>query len=874
MDQVRLIKRLHYRDTDKPVILAFSSEYAGKIQTRRLYADPADGASLIETLKRDDCRVGVKTIAETEPARDCFHCRQTVPADLNLTVSINGKPQSMCCHGCQAVAEAIIAAGHEHFYRVRTEASITGQEVLPDFLRETRIYDDQILQQRFVRRLTANVCETSLILEGINCAACAWLNEQHIASLPGVEQVQVNYATHRAWLRWNADQIALSDILQAIRSIGYRALPYDAQQQQAAHRRQGRAQLLRLSIAGLFGMQVMMLSISLYTGAWSGMAQNFETLFRYLGLGLTLPVMLFSAHVFFVSAWRDLSHARVGMDVPVSLGIGIAFCASVVATISGEGHVYYDSVVMFVFLLLGSRFLEWRARQQSAEAVERLAMALPLMANRLSPQGDSEELVPASALRPGDIVLVRPGETIPADGDLLSGDTRVDESLLTGESLALSKQAGEALIGGSINMESPLRMSVRLVGPDTLLSGIQSMIGRAQSDKPMVARLADRIASKFVLGVLLVSALVAWYWGLKSPDHWLEITLATLIVSCPCALSLATPAALTAALGNLRARGILITRGRALDRLDKVTHVVFDKTGTLTCGKPVLSQVLCTTGVEREFCLKIAASLEYYSEHPLAHALAQSIPNRARLPAENLANQPGGGLSATIEGQEYAIGSIDFVAQYTGLSLPQEWMDVARSETATLVVLTTTQQILCLFLLRDELREDAAELVQKLRQSGKQVMLMSGDREMPVSQVARQVGISDYFPGLSPQQKMARVQALQNAKAVVLMVGDGINDAPVLSSADVSIAMGSATALAKTSADIVLLSNRLERIFEVFGLARRTQSNMRQNFSWALAYNGLAIPAAASGIIAPWMAAIGMSLSSLIVVVNALRLAK
>ncbi|MCP4237047.1 MAG: heavy metal translocating P-type ATPase, partial [Aestuariibacter sp.] len=505
----------------------------------------------------------------------CFHCNLPVPRGFDATACIGGSEQPMCCYGCQAVANAIVAAGHEHFYRVRTEPSPTGSELLPEFLRETQVYDDTSVQQEFVHRLSGSEREASLILEGITCAACVWLNEQHIGNLKGVLEVQVNYSSRRTWLRWDESQIKLSDILQAIHAIGYQAHPYNPDQQQALLQKEQRAQIRRLAVAGLFGMQVMMLSVSLYAGAWSGMEQNFASLFRWVSMGLTLPVLLFSAATFFRSAWYDLRNRRVGMDVPVALGLSIAFGSSVLATVTDQGEVYFDSVVMFVFLLLVSRYFEWMARQRSAESVERLAHALPLMANRLCDDRSRFESIAASTLAVGDVVLVRPGETIPADGVLVDGETTIDESLLNGESLPLSKTQGDQMVGGSINVANPVHIRIESVGSDTVLSSIHRMIDRAQADKPPIARLADRIASRFILGVLTIAALVAVYWWFKGSESWLKITLAVLIVTCPCALSLATPTAISAVLGRLQSLGLMVKRAQAIEALDRVTHVVF-----------------------------------------------------------------------------------------------------------------------------------------------------------------------------------------------------------------------------------------------------------------------------------------------------------
>jgi Cu2+-exporting ATPase len=807
-------------------------------------------------------------------ARQCFHCGLPVPDVTDLMVRIDGRYQAMCCHGCQAVAEAIVAAGQENFYRVRTEVSPTGKDLLPGFLRDTEIYDEPAIQEQFVQFSDGDLCEASLMFEGITCAACIWLNEHTIAALPGVEQVRVNYATQRALVRWDDSRIRLSEILQAIRKIGYRALPYNPNQQQELHRRQRRQQQRRLAVAGLFGMQVMMLSISLYAGAWSGMESNFQQFFRWLSLGLTLPVLFYSATPFFVSAWRDLKRMRVVMDLPVSLAISVAFLSSVMATISGHGEIYFDSVVMFVFFLSASRYFENMARQRCAASVEQLVQSMPIMATRLTPSGNAEEAVPAATLAIGDRVLIRPGATVPADGEILEGSSAIDESLLNGESIPLDKSQGDRLLGGSINVTNPLKMEVRAVGADTVMAEIQRSIERAQADKPPLARLADRVAARFISIVLLMVAAVAIFWLIYDSERWFEIALSVLIVSCPCALSLATPTAISAALGKMQTAGLLVKRGSALEKLNQITHVVFDKTGTLTQGRPMLRQVICKPEFDRESCLQLAATLEQHSEHPLAQALLRESGVVNSNASTQIFSIAGGGIRGRIDDQDYLIGSIEFITHQVDAVIPRPWLEQIVNDAVTAVVLVRGVTVMAMFTFDDELRDDATELVETLQHMGKVVILMTGDRSAAAQQVAELTGIDDYRAQMSPQSKMAAVQALQSDKASVLMVGDGVNDAPVLASANVSIAMGDASALAKTSADIVLIGNHLRAVTRAFDMAGHTQRVIRQNMAWALMYNFGAIPAAAMGLIAPWLAALGMSVSSLLVVLNALRLTR
>jgi len=802
----------------------------------------------------------------------CFHCGLPVVGDAGLSVAIDGELRDMCCPGCKAVAEALIAAGHEHYYRVRTEPANTGHEMIPALIREARIYDNAELQSQYVDRVSDGLCEASLILEGITCAACLWLNERHIESLPGVDSVRVNYATRRAWVRWDDSRIRLSEILLEVESIGYHALPYDPGLQQEMRAQERRRQLLGLGIAGLFGMQVMMLSFSLYAGAWSGMDDNFHQLFRWLGLGLTIPVLTYSALPFFRAAWSDVKNRRAGMDIPVSIALAIAFGASLNATITNTGEVYFDSVVMFVFLLLLSRFFEAMAGQRSAETIEHLAHALPVMATRLTDNNGADESVPAASLMPGDRVLIRPGEVVPADGEVIAGLSSLDESILSGESRALQKRLGEPLLGGSINLENPLQMLVNKVGSDTVLASIQRMMERAQSDKPGFSNLADRIAARFVVAVLIIAVMVASYWWYVDAEVALEITLATLIVSCPCALSLATPTAISAVMGKLQAAGLLLRRASSIETLAQVSQVVLDKTGTLTRALPDLVDFVCSDGTDRSSCFRIAASLERNSEHPLAKALMRACAERVLIVAQQLVHSPGAGISGIVEGERYYIGSIDFIARNTGLEIPVAWQDSAADSLASIVMLASSHSYLAMFSFEDSLRSDARALIMGLKADGFRIKLLSGDRQAAVARVAAQINVSDYLAEISPREKMQQVQALQSAGETVLMVGDGINDAPVLASADVSIAVADASSLARTSADILLLSDRLDNIRVVFDAAQRTRRVIRQNLGWALLYNATAIPAAAAGLISPWLAALGMSASSLLVVANALRL--
>jgi Cu2+-exporting ATPase len=822
--------------------------------------------------------------AERHDERDaaCYHCGQPIPPGTRHGAVVLGKRRPMCCKGCEAVAEAIVQGGLEDYYRFRTGTPGSPGDPVPETLRELEVFDDPRIQERFVREAGEHLREASLILEGITCAACVWLNEKHIRSLPGVLDVQINYSTHRAQVRWDERRIRLSRILEAIAAIGYRAHPYDPARQQELVEAERRDLLRRLGLAGALGMQVMMIAVALYFGEARGMDPLYERFFRWVSLLLTAPIVLYSAQPFYAAAWRDLRSRALGMDVPVTLGVFGAFAASAWATVTDTGTVYFESAAMFVFLLLGARFLEAAGRRRALYAVERIAQATPRTATRLrrDGEGEAEEVVPAIDLRPGDRVRVRPGETIPADGRVVAGASGVDESLLTGESRPVPKGPGERVVGGSINVDSPLEVEVLHVGQDTVLSRILQLLERAQSERPAVARLANRVAGWFVAGVLVLAALTAlgWWWA-GSPD-WLQIAIAVLVVTCPCALSLATPAALTAATGRLAASGILVTRGDALEGLAQARHVVFDKTGTLTEGRPRLVAVR-PAGAGEDRVLAVAAALERHSEHPLARAVTEAA--RARglaVPTANeVRNTPGAGLEAVVDGRVHAVGHARFVADFLtrhGHHAPDADRE-PESGASVAWVASAAEGLLGTLVLRDTLRPEARQALDALRARGLEIWLLSGDRRDAARELGHRLGIpADHvLAERDPDGKLAELRALQARHgACVAMVGDGVNDAPVLAGADVSMAMGGGAQLALASADLVLLQSRLSGVVEAFETAARTRRTVAQNLAWALGYNLLALPAAAAGWVQPWMAALGMSASSLVVVGNALRLTR
>ena len=806
----------------------------------------------------------------------CYHCGLPIPAGLDpsaCAVRIDGQPRAMCCIGCQAVAQAIVDNGLADYYRNRDALPDSPREALPAILDGLKIFDEAQFQKSFVRVLGENEREASLIIEGITCAACIWLNEQHVAQLPGVRAVEINFATRRARVRWDETLIRLSDILGAIAAIGYHAHPYDAAKSEELAKKERRAALWRIFVAGFGMMQVMMYAIPRYLAGDGDMAPDIDQLLRWASLVLTVPVVAYSAAPFFRGAWRDLSLRRVGMDVPVAIGIGIAFVASVWATISASGEVYFDSVTMFVFFLLGGRFLEMTARQRAVSVTEALARLMPAIAARVVAfPGDRRcEHVMAAELSPGDVVLVKAGETIPADGLVVEGLSCTNEALLTGESAPLAKSLGDAVTGGAINVESPLFIRVEHVGEATRLSAIIRLMERAAMEKPRLVDLADRVAGRFILALLLLAVVVATFWLFSDPSKALWITVSVLVVTCPCALSLATPVALTVASGALARSGILVTRSHAVETLARATHFVFDKTGTLTTGRMSLLELLPLGILDSEACLALAAGIEQSSEHPVGAALREALGRAGFTTVDSVSNEPGQGMRGLSSGEEVRVGRADYVAKLHGLVLPSVVAELMASGD-TVVMLGNAGGWLAAFRFGDQIRPDAAVMLAQLRSAGRQIALLSGDAVPVAMKLAQSLGIDEVVAGVTPQGKHDYVSRLQAGGAIVAMVGDGVNDAPVLAQAQVSVAMGAGAQLARTQADLVLLSEQLVHLSQGYELARRTLFIIRENLAWAVLYNLFALPLAMAGFITPWMAGVGMSGSSLLVVLNSLRL--
>ena len=795
----------------------------------------------------------------------CWHCGETLPAGVVLNACIAGHSRTMCCHGCRAAAEWIEHLGLADYYRLRTEPA-QKPDGEPNLDKRSRdAWHRPEIARHVVRNLGDSRRETMLLIDGVRCAACVWLIEQALGAAPGVISVQVNAVSRRARIVWDETQTTLPQLLAQLSRAGYLGMPLNAQSLDDVRRRESRSALKRLLVAGFGAMQAMMYAAVLYLGALDAQDASTRELFRWLGFIAATPVVLYSARPCFSGALRSLKARRPGMDVPVAIAIALIYTASLIEALRGGGHVYFDSVSMFVFFLLAGRYLEMRARHRAGDLTDALARLTPPFADRVRADGTLER-IGIHELCVGDCVQINEGGIIPADGALLSERCHVDEALLTGESSPLAKLRLDPLIAGSVLVDGPAQLRVERVGNDTALAGIATLVGRAQAERPRLAQLGERAATRFVVRVLALTVVTVAFWSYFDSSRAFTAALAVLVISCPCAFALAVPAAITRALAVLAQRGVLIVRPDAIQALAEATHVVFDKTGTLTVAELSLGDVVTAKGISRDSALRLAAALACHSGHPCAQAIVAACADKTAIPfdlANDVNGQPGAGLSATIEGREVRLGRADYALSGRGGDAFEN-----------AVVLADAAGMIAAFQLKERLRPGARAAIDSLKMHGLHVVIASGDAASKVEDIAMRLGISDWRARQSPADKLSWLTSMRSAGARVIAVGDGVNDAPVLAGADVAVALAGGAELARASSDIVLVGEHLEALAPARALARQTLAILHQNHRWAMFYNLTAVPLAALGLINPWIAALSMSLSSLFVILNALRIGR
>ena len=805
----------------------------------------------------------------------CSHCRLPVPAGLVE----EGAPRQFCCGGCRTVYELIHVHGLDQYYRVADATGETPWKANPSG-RSYEDFDDPAFLDLYARPMVGGLQQVELYLEGVHCAACVWLVEKVPLAIPGVVEARLDVRRSQATLVWNPARTRLGDAARFLDQLGYPPHPYRGVQVRDMRREEDRRLLLKIGVAGAVAANVMLIAVALYGGFFEGMEAQYERFFRWVSLVTTLPAMIFSASVFYKGAWASLRHQRLHMDLPVSLGLLAGFISGVVNTVRASGDIYFDSLATLILLLLGGRWLERRRQRESADAAELLYSLAPATARRVdaTPEGDLVREVPVEALKAQDVVEVRAGDVVPVDGIVLGGASELDLSLLTGESLPVAVVAGDPVHAGTTNVLSPLRVRVEATGEATRVGRLMQVVEEAAGRRAPIVRLADRIALWFTAAVILVAAGTFLLWMKLDPAQAVTHTVALLIVTCPCALGLATPLAVSVAVGRAAKAGILVKGGDVVEALSKPGQLLLDKTGTLTQGRSSVRRVMGD-----EDALLAAAALEAQVQHPVARALVEAGGARARglgldgLPpcvVDELRQDLGGGIRGRVDGVAWQVGSPAWL-QGQGVPLTlgtSRWVDGLVEEGLSPVAMVRQGEVVAVAGLGDALRADAAATVRHLQSKGWRVGVLSGDHPQIVARTARELGLEPLAcrGGMLPEEKLAVVEAAA-AQGTVVMVGDGVNDAAALSAATVGVSVHGGAEASLVAADVFLTTPGLGAVAHLVDGAARTVGVIRRNLFFSICYNLLGAGLAIAGAINPLVAALLMPLSSITVVTSSFR---
>lgn len=815
-------------------------------------------------------------------ADSCFHCGLPVPPQAPFNADIEGRQQTFCCLGCQSVCQAIYAAGLEGFYQRTPEGTLLSPP--PEPPKDLDIYDIEEVQEEFVDIRPRGTGEQGeirsihLLVEGIHCAACLWLIERSLQPMPGVIKANVNLSGKRLHLEWDNTQIELSEVLQKLATIGYAAVPFDPESAEGQIKKQNRSMLFRMAFSGFTMMNLLWISIALYSGADKG---EFREMFHWIGFALATPTLFYAGWPFLKGAYTGLRSFHLGMDLPIAIGATVTWSYSSYITFSQstQGEVYFDTVVNFIFVILVGRYLEAISKRHAVAATQRLMDLQPRVATVLL--NGKEKVVPIRTVKEGDTVIVKPGSKIPVDGIISEGESRIDESMLSGESNPVTKRIGDSVSAGTMNTVNPILVTVSGTLKDTALGRIIRLVEEAQASKAPIQCTADRIVPWFVAATLFLAASAFSYWFFvagSGVEMALMTAIAVLIITCPCAFGLATPMAIAVASGQGARHGILVKNGAVLETLSSISHFVFDKTGTLTEGKMrlVKSQVINAID-EREMLTQVAA-IEQRSEHPIARAIVTAAESQnislSDQEIRDIQYHSGHGIVGIVNGQKIFIGQLKWL-EAEGIDAEpdlRQQSEELEEQAITPIHIAIEGKHVAIMGISDALRNDARKMIDGLKRDQITTTLLSGDRKKVANAVAAQLGGMAVIAEVRPEEKHQMIKQLQQQGEQVAMVGDGINDAPALIQANVGIAVGSGTDVSIESADIVLMDDELDKIRQAAALSRRTLRTIRQNIGISIIYNIIMVPLAVAGFITPLIAAISMPISSLLVIGNAARI--
>jgi P-type Cu2+ transporter len=801
----------------------------------------------------------------------CFHCGLPNPEKIQFVTKIEEKEQQFCCHGCESVCKFIYESGLEGFYQRTPDGQLLAPP--PELPKDTELYDIDDVQSEYIESL-GEMRNIHLLVEGIHCAACVWLIERTLSSVPGIIDIKVNLANKRLHVRWNNEQIKLSNIIQRLGKIGYAALPFDPETAEGVIKKQNRALLLRMAFAAFAMMNLLWVSIALYSGADKG---EFRSLFHWIGFTLATPTLLYSGWPFLKGAWTGLKQTHLTMDLPIAIGASITYAYSVYVTVTGSqiGEVYFDTVVNFIFVILVGRFLEAKSKRHAVAATQRLLDLQPRVANVI--RDGITQIVPIRSVKENETVLIKAGDKIPVDGIIVNGQSTVNEAMLKGESVPIKKSLNDKVSAGTINIDSALTVKVEKTLRNTALGKIISLVEDAQASKAPIQCIADKIVPWFVATTLLLSTLTFLWWYSSGIEHALLAATAVLIITCPCAFGLATPMAIAVASGLGAREGILVKNGAVLEYLSDINHFVFDKTGTLTEGKIQVTAIY-TNGIDENELLHIAAQIEQYSEHSIAKAIINESNKRNLIlntdTVTKFKNKAGFGVNAEFNSKNIYIGTAKWLKENNieaDNKLQKKSMELEKQGISCIHIAINNKET-GIIVIADKLRADAKQLIEKFRKDNIKLTLLSGDRKNVAQAIANELGGMNVIAEVLPEDKDNVIKQLQQAGEKVAMVGDGINDAPALIRADVGIAVGSGTDVSMESADIVLLSNELDKIRQASLLSKRALKTIRQNIAISITYNVIMVPLAMMAFVTPLVAAISMPVSSLAVIGNASRI--
>lgn len=794
----------------------------------------------------------------------CYHCGSEVPKSFeHIKAEVDDKQYDVCCLGCKAVTEHIYGSGLGNYYEFRSDLANKPDDGVE--LEKYKVFDDDDFLDLVSASLTENKRKITLSVENIHCAACSWLIEHSLMSLSGIDRINVNTVNQRADITWRTDEIELSVILNQLATIGYPSSPFKVTDTEESLKRQDKQFIKRLGVAGLFTMQVMMLAFAMYFGAFEYMESHQQGYFKWLSMLLSVPVVFYSALPFLFGCFSSIKAKRLNMDVPVAFAIYGAFFASLYQLIlngldGAHGEVFFESISMFTFLLLIGKYLEFRAKSKAVLSNANLNKTIPTVASKLV-DGEAVQVL-VKDLVIDDIVVVKPGEHIAFDGRVIDGTTSVNESVLNGEFEPVEKTLGDNVFAGSINNDGVIQIRISAIGENTTLSHIGQMQSDFAAHKPEYTEFADRIAHWFVLSQLILAVLTffIWFFFVEAKDA-LWVSLSVLVATCPCALSLATPTAYTCIMSALNKKGILIKEPSSFDKLNQISHIGFDKTGTLTKGTFAIQNAIYLNTVDKLWLNSAIKQIQSNSEHPIAKAFIDLDNDSIRADVSQVTVEVGKGLIAMTELGEIKIGSSKYLSERA-------------NNNASNVFVLLNEQLVAEFTVSDHIKPESRAAVESLAKRNISTFMLTGDSSEQAESVAKELTIEKFEKSCTPEQKAQHIMALQKQDSCVVMVGDGINDAPVFAAADISIAMGTGADISKQAADIIILNGNLNAIDDLLKAAADTRATIKNNLNWSLIYNLLILPVAMFGYVAPWVAVIGMSASSLLVVTNSLKLLK